>query len=341
MQTKPWVDKYRPKKIEDIIHQEDIVNVLKTTLKTGELPHLLLYGQPGVGKTSTILAFARQLFGPKISNQRIIELNASDDRGIGVVRNTIITFAKTAIGNTDPNYPCPPYKLIILDEADAMTTEAQSALRKVMEEFSELTRFCFICNYINQIIDPIASRCMKFRFKPISSSCLIDKLNFICKNENLVVDSAHIDLIAKSSRGDARKAIMTLQKLKYIYDYKNGSITHTDVYDIVGGIPESRISPVIKICLDNKSTVEHILKNLKEFMKYGYSINYILDHLKNIIINTNSLNDMQKSKVMIQLSCTERRILDGSDEFLQLLNVLVYILGVKNNKTNYLSIIMC
>src|SRR5690606_13947283 len=123
---------------------------------------------PGSGKTSTILAIAMELFGPKKIKDRVIELNASDERGINVVRNKIVTFAKTAIGQSDPKFTCPPYKIIILDEADAMTIEAQSALRKTMEDNSGITRSCFICNYINQIIEPITSRCVKFRFKPLN-----------------------------------------------------------------------------------------------------------------------------------------------------------------------------
>ena len=138
----PWIEKYRPRKLNDIISQKESINILSNTLKTGELPHLLLYGGPGTGKTSSVLALCNQLFGPERVNERVIELNASDERGINVVRHKIINFAKIA----NENYLCPPYKIIILDEADAMTKEAQAALRKVMEETSNITRFCFICN---------------------------------------------------------------------------------------------------------------------------------------------------------------------------------------------------
>jgi hypothetical protein len=138
-----------------------------------------LYGAPGTGKTSSILALCNQLYGPERVNERVIELNASDERGINVVRGKIITFAKVAIGTKDPKYLCPPFKIIILDEADAMTKEAQAALRKVMEENSNITRFCFICNYINQIIEPINSRCVKIRFKPITKTNIINKLEYI------------------------------------------------------------------------------------------------------------------------------------------------------------------
>ena len=169
----PWIEKYRPRKLDEIISQKESINILLNTLKTGELPHLLLYGSPGTGKTSSILALCNELFGPRKFEERVIELNASDERGINVVRHKIINFAKIAIGNPDEKYICPPYKIIILDEADAITKEAQAALRKVMEDTSTITRFCFICNYINQIIEPINSRCVKIRFKSINlaASC--------------------------------------------------------------------------------------------------------------------------------------------------------------------------
>ena len=181
----PWVEKYRPKNIESIIEQNTIVNVLKSTISTGALSHLILYGPPGTGKTSTILAIAHQLFGPNKIEERVLELNASDDRGIGIVRNKIIFFSKLSLGTPDPNYPSPPFKFIILDEADAMTSEAQSALRKVMETKSAITRFCFICNYINKIIEPIRSRCISFRFKPVPIDSIILRLDNIAKMENL------------------------------------------------------------------------------------------------------------------------------------------------------------
>jgi len=127
MSNIPWVDKYRPRRIDSIIHQEEVKKVLKETIKTGELPNLLFYGPPGSGKTSAVLALGYELFGPELMNERILELNASDERGIDTVREKIISFAKESIGNGDPLYPSPPYKIIILDEADAITLDAQSA----------------------------------------------------------------------------------------------------------------------------------------------------------------------------------------------------------------------
>eukprot|EP00493_Phyllostaurus_siculus_P023200 UN23535 len=162
---KPWVEKYRPKKLSDVAHQEAVTSALSTSLKTGNLSHLLFYGPPGTGKTSTILACARELYGP-LMKKRVLELNASDERGISIVRHKVKQFAQGAVGSKKvKGHLCPPYKIIILDECDSMTNAAQSALRRTMEKYSKTTRFCLICNYVTRIMPPVASRCAKFRFQ--------------------------------------------------------------------------------------------------------------------------------------------------------------------------------
>lgn len=317
----PWVEKYRPKKLTDVIQQEEIIKILNKTIETGELPHLLLFGPPGTGKTSTILCTAMQLFGPKRIEERVLELNASDDRGIGVVRNTIISFSKIAIGTVDPDYPSPPYKIIILDEADSMTPEAQAALRKVMETMSGITRFCFICNYITQIIEPIASRCMKFRFKPINNTAIIQRLKLIAKNEKIDIKIANISKIAEIANGDARRAIMILQNLKYLSSHKK-SITLQDIVSITGGVDESKFSKIWQLCLTG-SILD--LRNITiQICRDGYQISNILTFLKNKLL-ASDIDDISKAKIFIELSNTDRRLVESSDEFIQILNILTFI----------------
>ena len=166
-----WVEKNRPQNLNEICYQDDVKKVLISFVKNKNIPHLLFFGPSGCGKTSSILSLAKDLFGEEYKN-RIKELNASDERGINVIREKIKNYSQESI-NLNSNIP--PWKIIILDEADNMTIESQYALRRIMEEYSKVTRFCIICNYHNKIIDPIVSRCSVFRFKPIP--------NIIIKNQ--------------------------------------------------------------------------------------------------------------------------------------------------------------
>ncbi|AYV83555.1 MAG: replication factor C small subunit [Hyperionvirus sp.] len=282
--------------------------------------------------TSSILSFAMELFGPKIFDRRVIELNASDERGINVVRNKIITFAKSAVGNADPNYPCPPYKIIILDEADAMTMEAQSALRTVMESLSDITRFCFICNYINQIIDPIASRCMKFRFKSIDSATMISKLKDIANKENFVVNDDVLDKVIELAKGDIRCGIITLQYLKYIYDYQ-GSISVKDIYETTNYLPIEIIKNVWTRCINLKNASIQDVKREALFLKQkGYSMNSILEKLNQLVIYDDNLPDNDKALIALNMAKTEKRLIDGADEYIQLLNSLAFIQRIYKEK---------
>ena len=318
MNNIPWVDKYRPRRIDSLIHQDEVKKVLKDTIKTGELPNLLFYGPPGSGKTSAIIALGYELFGPNLMNERILELNASDERGIDTVREKIITFAKESIGAGDPNYPSPPYKIIILDEADAITLDAQSALRKVIETSSNITRFCFTCNYIEKIIDPIISRCVKFRFKPIDKKSMVFRLNQIAQKENIKIDEKCLEKIFEISEGDARRSIMLLQNTKYLYKYKN-KVTIDDLNELVGS---SKIQDLEYIW---NETIKGDISNLiclSQFIKnQSINISELLNFLKDKILDNKTKDDI-KSKLIQIITTTEARLLERADEYINILYLL-------------------
>lgn len=321
----PWVDKYRPKKLEHIIHQDEIKRVLKNTVETGELPHLLLYGPPGTGKTSIILALGYELFGPQLMNERILELNASDERGIDTVREKIITFAKESINSVDPKYPCPPYKIIVLDEADAITLDAQSALRKVIETSSKITRFCFTCNYIDKIIDPIVSRCVKFRFKPIDKKSIVERLKFIAHRERIKLDDECYDKIYEISEGDARKAIMVLQNTKYIFNMKK-NINANDIVEMIGLSTNSELNLIWEEI--KKSSMSNLMSELIKITtnihNFGINLNQFLIFLKDKIIES-KLSDNKKSMIIMKIADSEARIIERGDEYINILNILCLI----------------
>ena len=315
MDNLPWIEKYRPKHLSDIISQSESINILNNTIKTGELPHLLLYGGPGTGKTSSIIALCNQLFGSTVKD-RVIELNASDERGINIIRTKIIPFAKTAIGSKDHRTLCPDYKIIILDEADAMTKEAQTALRKVMEDTSSITRFCFICNYINQIILPINSRCVKIRFKPISDSDIKSKITEISKKEKININESGIDALVEIASGDLRKGILLLQNIKYL---NKENISDVDIYDNCRFISTKRFteymdllkikefSEVISIITSDCYTIQSILNR---------SVEYVTLHIP---------HSEKKIQFLFELSDIDKKINDNADEYIQLVKLFLWI----------------
>ncbi|XVE60298.1 hypothetical protein DITRI_Ditri05aG0117600 [Diplodiscus trichospermus] len=203
----PWVEKYRPQSLADVAAHRDIVDTIDRLTSENRLPHLLLYGPPGTGKTSTILAVARKLYGAQYHNM-ILELNASDDRGIDVVRQQIQDFASTQSFSFGAKSSV---KLILLDEADAMTKDAQFALRRVIEKYTKNTRFALICNHVNKIIPALQSRCTRFRFAPLDAVHVTERLKHVIEAEGLDVPDSGLGALVRLSNGDMRKALNILQ----------------------------------------------------------------------------------------------------------------------------------
>lgn len=302
---KSWVEKYRPIDMKDIMGHKYILNTFNNIIqKNNNIPHLLFYGPAGTGKTSTILTLCRKLFGPSNKSfyqSRVLELNASDDRGIDVVRKDISNFVKMDLSNPDPNYPSPPYKILILDEADAMTIDAQTSLRIIMEENGDKTKFCIICNYINKIIQPIISRCMEFKFLQIPNNEIIQKLKYISNKENLILNDNIYELISDLSNGDLRKAIGILQNINY---YKLISpINERIVCDLTGFISNEDLDLFInniKNIDDYNKIVDNIyykgfsIKKLCEelIVKFKSNKNIVFDLMKLINDNNRGCNDI-------------------------------------------------
>jgi len=209
-----WVEKYRPKSLDTVISHKDIIGTIKRLVAQRKLPHLLFYGPPGTGKTTTMLAVARELNGKKYQSMTL-ELNASDARGIDVIRNQIKTFASTK------QIFAKGYKIIILDEADAMTNIAQFALRRVIEQYTKNTRFCIICNYVNRITPAVQSRCTRFRFAPLETADIEARLRDIAEKEKVNLTEEGLKSIILLAEGDMRKCLNVMQSAHMAYDEVN------------------------------------------------------------------------------------------------------------------------
>ncbi|OJK04853.1 hypothetical protein ASPACDRAFT_109816 [Aspergillus aculeatus ATCC 16872] len=213
----PWVEKYRPNTLDDVSGHQDILATINKFVEANRLPHLLLYGPPGTGKTSTILALARRIYGSKNMRQMVLELNASDDRGIDVVREQIKTFASTkqifsmAPAAASGGSSLAAFKLIILDEADAMTATAQMALRRIMERYTANTRFCIIANYTHKLSPALLSRCTRFRFSPLKERDIRVLVDQVIEKEQISIQPEAVDSLVTLSKGDMRRALNVLQ----------------------------------------------------------------------------------------------------------------------------------
>ncbi|KIJ69339.1 hypothetical protein HYDPIDRAFT_172758 [Hydnomerulius pinastri MD-312] len=341
----PWVEKYRPKTIDDVSAQEHTVQVLRKALSSTNLPHMLFYGPPGTGKTSTILALSRQLFGPDNFRERVLELNASDERGISIVREKIKTFARQTpraqkTASDGNSYPCPPYKIIILDEADSMTQDAQGALRRIMETYARITRFCLVCNYVTRIIAPLASRCSKFRFTPLDSSSTSTRLMHIAAAEHIDVTPEVVSTLIDTSNGDLRRSITYLQSASRLSASTNPPtpITPKDIQEIAGVVPSAVVNAFARtlgVDIANDMDVDEpnpkqkgfdaVQRKVKGVMREGYSASQLLSQLHDIIILHQTLPAQRKAKCALAIAEADKALCDGADEELWMLEVALQV----------------
>ena len=283
----PWVEKYRPKQIDHIISHKEIILSLKKFIEKRTLPHLLFFGPSGSGKTSTIKCCASEIYGLYMDCM-ILELNASNERGIETVRTKIKNFVANKNSIFLPKEIGTIFKLVILDEIDSMTVEAQGMLRQTIEKNSVTTRFCLICNDIDKINPALQSRCASYRFAPLNSSDMKIRLKEICQLEKISCDKNAIDGIIKISKGDMRASINTLQHVKLTVNKK---ITIENVYRISGHCMPEIITNVFNhfISLSKKKIVlkECIDKVTDIVIDNNITIFNLLEELKNIVIKSN------------------------------------------------------
>ena len=304
-----WIEKYRPQTFEEVRGQEQIVSRVKAFVEKKNLPHLMFTGPAGVGKTTLAIVIARELFGESW-RENFLELNASDERGIDVIRSKVKDFARTkAMGNV-------PFKVIYLDESDALTREAQQALRRTMENYTRNCRFILACNYSSKIIDPIQSRCAVFRFKPLEKEQIFSLLDWIAEKESLSVQEGAKEALYEVSGGDCRKAENTLQSCASL----GKEVTEELVYDVASFAKPEELKEVFK----EPDFLKARNQLFKIMLRYGLSGIDVIKQIQQEVWELD-LPDEKKMDAIEACGEIEFRLVEGSDEFVQLEALLAKI----------------
>ena len=305
----PWVEKYRPKLIKDVMGNSEAVKRLKVIAEQGNIPNLLLAGSPGTGKTTSILCMANQLLGPLVK-EAVLELNASDERGIDVVRNRIKMFAQKKV-----TLPPGRHKIVILDEADSMTQAAQQALRRTMEIYSNTTRFALACNQSTKVIEPIQSRCAVVRFSRLSDEDILERLVDVCEAEGVTKANDGLEAIIFTADGDMRQALNNLQATHSGF----GLVNADNVYKVCDQPHPTVVKSIIQFCVEVK--VDEAVKTLEKLCGSGYSANDLITTIFRVC-RYYEMEEFLKLEFIKEIGFCQMRILEGVNSQLQLAGLL-------------------
>jgi replication factor C small subunit len=306
-----WVEKYRPSRVEEIVNQREVVERLRGYLRSRNLPNMLFAGPPGTGKTTCAIALAKELFGANWRTN-FLELNASDERGIDVVRGKIKSFARYLAHRMGEEEKQDSFKIIFLDEADALTKDAQHAMRRTMEMFSRNCRFILSCNYSSKIIEPIQSRCALFRFKPIAKEDMEERIKYIAQKEGLTLTEKGLEAILYVSEGDLRKAINLLQSASAF----SREISDEVIYGVIAKARPEDIREILQTALGGDFMKAR--EQLRELMvAYGMSGQDIVGQLHREVYNLEIPEEL-KVKLADVIGEYDFRLTEGSNELIQL-----------------------
>ena len=316
----PWIEKYRPTKLSQIVGNKRIISNLQSISESGNLPNLILAGPPGTGKTTSVLALAHELLGENFK-KAVIELNASDERGINVVRDKIKRFAQQKI-------PLPEgrHKIIILDEADSMTSSAQGSMRVTISDYSNTTRFVLACNDSSKIIEAIQSRCTVLRFGKLSPDDIKERIKFVLKNEHANYDEKGLQAIIDTCNGDMRYALNNTQSCIVGF----GEVNEENVYKIVELPRPKEIEKIYNFCI-NKMFVEAINK-FNELFDDGYSCLEIISVFNRLIQENDKIDDKIRIILLRKISEYKINLIDGLDSNLQMSGFISEIYDIIQNR---------